>query len=124
MIFKLRHYVPLSILKLIYYRYCTFHSVLQYSLINWGRALSFFAKVLRAYDQTFLELVQCFSVYQKAIAICWSVAGYTNFTAIILFESNRVNSPIITFIVFFALKFPTEHVLYLLLVTHNRMFKV
>ena len=36
MIFKLRHYVPLSTLKLIYYS--MFHSVLQYSLINWGRA--------------------------------------------------------------------------------------
>ena len=36
MIFKLRHYVTLSTLKLIYYS--MFHSVLQYSLINWGRA--------------------------------------------------------------------------------------
>ena len=34
MIFKLRHYVLLSTLKLIYYS--MFHSVLQYSLINWG----------------------------------------------------------------------------------------
>ena len=36
MIFKLWHYYPLSTLKLIYYS--MFHSVLQYSLINWGRA--------------------------------------------------------------------------------------
>ena len=36
MIFKLRYYVPLSTLKLIYYS--MFHSVIQYSLLNWGRA--------------------------------------------------------------------------------------
>ena len=35
-IYKLRHYVPFSILKLVYY--AMFHSHLQYSLINWGRA--------------------------------------------------------------------------------------
>jgi len=36
MIFKLRYYVPLSTLKLIYYS--MFHSVIQYSLINKKRA--------------------------------------------------------------------------------------
>ena len=36
MIFKLRHYVPKSMLKLVYYSF--FHSTLQYSLLNWGRA--------------------------------------------------------------------------------------
>ena len=36
MVYKLRHYVPLSSLKLVYYG--LFHSHLQYSLINWGRA--------------------------------------------------------------------------------------
>ena len=36
MIFKRRYYVPLSTPKLNYY--CKFHSVLQYSSINWGRA--------------------------------------------------------------------------------------
>lgn len=36
MIYKLRHYVPLSTLKLVYYS--MFHSHLQYSLLNWGRA--------------------------------------------------------------------------------------
>ena len=36
MIFKLRHYVPLSTLKLVYYS--MFHSHIQYSLLNWGRA--------------------------------------------------------------------------------------
>ena len=35
LIFKLRHYVPLATLKLIYY--FMFHSVIMYSLINWGR---------------------------------------------------------------------------------------
>ena len=36
MIFKLKCYVPISTLKLIYYS--MFHSVIQYSLLNWGRA--------------------------------------------------------------------------------------
>ena len=36
MIFKLRHYVPLSTLRIVYYT--MFHSHIQYSLINWGRA--------------------------------------------------------------------------------------
>ena len=36
MIFKRRHYVPKSTLKLVYYN--LFHSTLQYSLLNWGRA--------------------------------------------------------------------------------------
>ena len=36
MIYKLRHYVPLSTLRIVYYS--MFHSHIQYSLINWGRA--------------------------------------------------------------------------------------
>ena len=35
-IYKLRHYVPFSTFKLVYY--AMFHSHLQYSLINWGKA--------------------------------------------------------------------------------------
>ena len=36
MIYKLRYYVPLSTLKIVYFS--LFHSHIQYSLINWGRA--------------------------------------------------------------------------------------
>ena len=36
MIYKLRHYVPLSTLRIVYYS--MFHSHIQYSFINWGRA--------------------------------------------------------------------------------------
>ena len=36
MIYKLRHYVPLSTLRIVYYS--MFHSHIQYSLRNWGRA--------------------------------------------------------------------------------------
>ena len=36
MIYKLRHYVPLSTLRIVYYS--MFHAHIQYSLINWGRA--------------------------------------------------------------------------------------
>ena len=42
----------------------------------------------------------------------------------ILFEYNRINIQIFTTIVFLALNFPTEHVLYLPLITHNLIFKV
>ena len=38
MVYKLRHYVPLSSLKLVYHGF--FHSHLQYSSLNWGRAVS------------------------------------------------------------------------------------
>ena len=38
MVCKLRHFVSLSSLKLVYYG--LFHSHLQYSLLNWGRATS------------------------------------------------------------------------------------
>ena len=36
MIYRLRHYVPLSTLRIVYYS--MFHSHIQYSLLNWGRA--------------------------------------------------------------------------------------
>ena len=36
MIYKLRYYVRLSTLKIVYFS--LFHSHIQYSLINWGRA--------------------------------------------------------------------------------------
>ena len=36
MVFKMRHYIPLSTLKLAYYS--LFHSNIQYTLLNWGRA--------------------------------------------------------------------------------------
>ena len=36
LVFKLRHYVSLSTLKLVYY--LLFHSNIQYSLLNWGIA--------------------------------------------------------------------------------------
>ena len=34
--YKSRHYVPLSTLRIVYY--CMFHSHIQYSLLNWGKA--------------------------------------------------------------------------------------
>ena len=36
MIYKLRYYVPLSTLRIVYYS--MFHSHVQYSILNWGRA--------------------------------------------------------------------------------------
>ena len=37
MIYKLRYFVPLSTVKIVYYS--MFHSHLQFSLLNWGRSL-------------------------------------------------------------------------------------
>ena len=53
MIFKLRHFVPLSTLKLIYYS--MFHSVLQYSLINWGRASKHLLYKIKTLQNHFLR---------------------------------------------------------------------
>ena len=53
MIFKLRHYVPLSTLKLIYYS--MFHSVLQYSVINWGRASKHLLYKIKTLQNRFLR---------------------------------------------------------------------
>ena len=53
MIFKLRHYVPLSTLKLIYYS--MFHSVLQYSSINWGRASKHLLYKIKTLQNRFLR---------------------------------------------------------------------
>ena len=39
LIFKLRHYVPLSTCRIICYS--MFHSIILHSLINWGRASNF-----------------------------------------------------------------------------------
>ena len=55
MIFKLRHYVPLSTLKLIYYS--KFHSVLQYSLINWGRASKHLLYKIKTLQNRFLRAI-------------------------------------------------------------------
>ena len=53
MIFKLRHYVLLSTLKLIYYS--MFHSVLQYSLINRGRASKHLLHKIKTLQNRFLR---------------------------------------------------------------------
>ena len=53
MIFKLRHYVPLSTLKLIY---CSmFHSVLHYSLKNWERASKHLLYKIKTLQNRFLR---------------------------------------------------------------------
>jgi len=59
MAFKLRHYAPLSTLKLIYYS--MFNSILQYSLINWGRAPKCYLQKIKTIRNLFYELV-CFVI--------------------------------------------------------------
>ena len=45
MIYKLRYFVPLSVLKIVYYS--MFHSHLQYSLLNWGRSSKSYLQQLK-----------------------------------------------------------------------------
>lgn len=52
-IYKLRHYVPLSTLKLIYYS--MFNSILQYSLLNWGRAANCHLQKIKVLQNRFLR---------------------------------------------------------------------
>ena len=83
MVYKLRHYFPLSSLKLVYYG--LFHTHLQYSLLSWGRAASLHLQKLTfsktsSYKQVFfvrkknrltfftLSLIRLRWVYTKIIA--------------------------------------------------------
>ena len=51
--FKLRHYVPLTTRKLIYYS--MFHSVTLYSLINWGRTTNLCLHQLEVLQNKFIR---------------------------------------------------------------------
>ena len=53
MIFKLRCYVLLSTLELIFY--CMFHSIIQYSLLNWGRAFKIQLHIIKISQNRFLR---------------------------------------------------------------------
>ena len=53
MVFKLRHYIPLSTLKLIYYG--MFNSILQHSLRNWGRASRCHLQKIKTLQNRFLR---------------------------------------------------------------------
>ena len=53
LIFKLRHYVPLITRKLIYYS--MFHSVILYSLINWGRTTNSYLHQLVVLQNKFIR---------------------------------------------------------------------
>ena len=53
LIFKLRHYVPLITRKLIYYS--MFHSVILYSLINWGRTTNSYLHQLAVLQNKFIR---------------------------------------------------------------------
>ena len=53
MVFKLRHYVPLFTLNLIYYG--MFNSILPYSLLNWGRASQCHLQKIKTLQNRFLR---------------------------------------------------------------------
>ena len=55
MVFKLRYYVPLSTSKLIYYS--LFHSNIQYSLLNWGRAAKSYFHNLKILQNKILKAI-------------------------------------------------------------------
>ena len=53
LIFKLRHYVPLSTCRIVYYS--MFHSNILYSLINWGRASNFLLREIELLQNKFIR---------------------------------------------------------------------
>ena len=53
LIFKLRHYVPLSTCRILYYS--MFHSVSLYSLINWGRASNSLLRKIELLQNKFIR---------------------------------------------------------------------
>ena len=53
LIFKLRHYVSLSTCRIIYYS--MFHSIILYSLINWGRASNFLLREIELLQNKFIK---------------------------------------------------------------------
>ena len=53
LIFKLRHYVPLSTCRIIYYS--MFHSNILYSLVNWGRASNFLLREVELLQNKFIR---------------------------------------------------------------------
>ena len=53
LIFKLRHYVPLSTCRIVYYS--MFHSNILYSLINWGRAYNFLLREIELLQNKFIR---------------------------------------------------------------------
>ena len=53
MVFKLRHYVPLSTLKVIYYG--MFNSIPQYLLLNWGGASRCHLQKIKTLQNRFLR---------------------------------------------------------------------
>ena len=55
MVFKLKHYVPPSTLKLVYY--LLFHSNIQYFLINWGRTAKSYLYYLRILQNKILRAI-------------------------------------------------------------------
>ena len=55
MVFKLRHYVPLSTLKFIYYS--LFYFNIQYSLLNWGRAAKSYLYNLKIFQNNILRAI-------------------------------------------------------------------
>ena len=69
MVYKLRHYVPLSSLKLVYYG--LFHSHLQYSLLNWGRAASSHLQKLIILQNKFIR-ASLFCAKEKPINFLYS----------------------------------------------------
>ena len=55
MIYKLRYFVPLSSLKIVYYS--MFHSHLQYSLLNWGRCSKSYLQQLKILQNKVLRAI-------------------------------------------------------------------
>ena len=69
MIYKLRHYVPLSTLRIVYNS--MFHSHIQYSLLNWDRAAkSHFHKLSILQNKILRACLFCSRRYDTNLLYC------------------------------------------------------
>ena len=103
MVYKLRHFVPLSSLKLVHYG--LFHSRLQYSLLNWGRAASSHLQKLIIFHNKFIR-ASLFRAKEKPINFLYSKFNTLMLTDMIKIEfakfmfeyNNRCYHPLSTII--------------------------
>ena len=86
MVYKLRHYVPLSSLKLVYYGF--FHSHLQYSLLNWGGAASSHTQKLIILQNKFIR-ASLFCAKEKPINFLYSKFNALMLTDMIKLEFTK-----------------------------------
>ena len=85
-IFKLRHYVPLNTLRIIYY--ALFYPKLQYSLINWGRTSNKFLNLISVHQIKFIR-ASLFCTNRSAINPMYTKFGVLQLKDVIKLEHAK-----------------------------------